>query len=72
VEGLARPVTLALFRVGEIGDPVLAVGYRLVRLKDEVGFGGAVRLEARRPRWQGGPGEMLAWLRDRSARGPQR
>ena len=69
VEGLARPVTQALFRVGEIGDPVLAVGSRLVRLKDEVGFGGAVRLEARRPRWQGGPGEMLAWLRDRPAGG---
>jgi hypothetical protein len=69
VEGLARPVTQALFRVGEIGDPVLAVGSRLVRLKDEVGFGGAVRLEARRPRRQGGPGEMLAWLRDRPAGG---
>ena len=65
VEGLSRPVTRALFRVGEIGDPVLAIGFRLVRLKDEVGFGGAVRLEVRRPRRSGGPGEMLAWLRDR-------
>jgi hypothetical protein len=72
VEGLARPVTQALFRVGEIGDPVLAVGFRLIRLKDEVGFGGAVRLEVRRPRWQGGPGEMLAWLRDRPAGGTVR
>ena len=68
-KGLARPTVRAVFRVGEIGDPVLALGSRLVRLKDEVGFGGAARLEVRRPRWQGGPGEMLAWLRDRPARG---
>lgn len=72
VEGLARPVTRVVFRVGEIGDPVLAIGSQLVRLKDEVGFGGAARLEARRPHWQGGLSEALAWVRDRLARASER
>jgi hypothetical protein len=72
VEGLARPLTRAVFRVGAIGDPVLAIESRLVRLKDEVGFGGAARLEARRPHWQGGLSEAIAWVRDRLARGSER
>jgi len=46
-EGLSRPVTRVVFRVGEIGRPALKVGHRVVRFADEVGFGGAVLLTAR-------------------------
>lgn len=46
-EGLSRPVSRVVFRVGEIGDPVIRMHGREVRLRDAVGFGGAVRLEAR-------------------------
>lgn len=45
-EGLARPVSRVTFRVGEVGRPRLTLGDRTIRLYDEVGFGGAVRLEA--------------------------
>jgi hypothetical protein len=45
-EGLSRPVRRVVFRVGEIGDPVIRIGTTRVRLRDAVGFGGAVRLEA--------------------------
>jgi hypothetical protein len=46
-EGLSRPISRVVFRVGEIGRPALKVGNRVVRFADEVGFGGAVRLTAR-------------------------
>ncbi len=46
-EGLSRPVSRAVFRVGEIGRPAMKVGNRVVRFAEEVGFGGAVRLTAR-------------------------
>ncbi|HSB69810.1 MAG TPA: hypothetical protein VLT62_10790 [Candidatus Methylomirabilis sp.] len=46
-EGLSRPVKSVVFRVGEIGNPAIQVGNRLVRFTEEVGFGGAVRLTAR-------------------------
>lgn len=46
-EGLSRPVSRVVFRVGEIGHPALKVGNRVVRFADEVGFGGAVLLAAR-------------------------
>jgi hypothetical protein len=49
VDGLAKPVARVVFRVGEIGQPVLRIGGRSVALAKEVGFGGAVRMEARRP-----------------------
>ncbi|MFB3817408.1 MAG: hypothetical protein ACE147_07080 [Candidatus Methylomirabilales bacterium] len=45
-EGLSRPVSRVVFRVGQIGDPVIRLGGTRVRLLDAVGFGGAVRLEA--------------------------
>jgi hypothetical protein len=48
-EGLSRPVSRVVFRVGEIGNPSLRVGNRLVQFAREVGFGGAVLLVARRP-----------------------
>jgi hypothetical protein len=48
-EGLSRPVTNVVFRVGEIGKPTIQMGNRAVHLVQEVGFGGAVRLTARRP-----------------------
>ena len=46
-EGLSRPVTRVVFRVGEIGRPTLKVGDRVVKFAEEVGFGGAVLLTAR-------------------------
>jgi len=46
-EGLSRPVSRVVFRVGEIGRPALRIGNRLVHFADEVGFGGAVLLTAR-------------------------
>jgi hypothetical protein len=56
--GLARPVSRVVFRVGEIGNPVMRVGERLVSFKTEVGFGGAVLLIARRP-------SLYEWIRGR-------
>ncbi len=49
-EGLSRSFSRIVFRVGEIGRPTLTVGTRLIRLAEEVGFGGAVLLVVRRPR----------------------
>jgi hypothetical protein len=48
-EGLSRPVERVVFRVGEIGRPRLRIGETVVEFVHEVGFGGAVRLIARRP-----------------------
>jgi len=45
-EGLSRPVRRVVFRVGEIGNPVIRLGDRRIHLAREAGFGGAVRLEA--------------------------
>jgi hypothetical protein len=47
--GLSKPFTRILFRVGEIGDPMLKVEKQSIRLIEQVGFGGAVLLVARRP-----------------------
>jgi len=47
--GLSKPFTRIIFRVGEIGDPKLKVKKQSIRLIEEVGFGGAVLLVARRP-----------------------
>jgi hypothetical protein len=44
-EGLSRPVRRVVFRVGEIGKPRLRLGERTIRFVDEVGFGGAIRLD---------------------------
>jgi hypothetical protein len=46
VEGLSRPFTRIVFRVGEIGNPVLQTGEAEVHFLREVGFGGAVRMTA--------------------------
>jgi hypothetical protein len=66
VEGIARPLARVVFRVGEVGDPKLTIGPRTVALKQEVGFGGAVLLQARRPRLclDASLREMLAGVRD--------
>jgi hypothetical protein len=48
-EGLSRRLSRVVFRVGEIGDPVLRIGARVVSLRREVGFGGSVLLVARTP-----------------------
>jgi hypothetical protein len=46
--GLARPYQQVIFRLGEIGNPKITTQGKTVALKDEVGFGGRVRLDARR------------------------
>jgi len=48
-EGLSRPLSRVVFRVGEIGNPTIRVGGSSVQLAREVGFGGAVLLVTRRP-----------------------
>jgi hypothetical protein len=48
-EGLSRPVSRVVFRVGEIGNPAIRIGDSEIHFVREVGFGGAVRLVARRP-----------------------
>ncbi len=47
VEGIARPVGRVVFRVGQIGHPVLQVSDRSIRFFDEVGFGGAIVMEVK-------------------------
>ncbi len=66
VEGLARPLTRAIFRISEIGNPVMAFAGRTIHFKQEVGFGGAVRMQVRRPRLRlnGSLDEMSAYLRN--------
>jgi hypothetical protein len=49
VTGLSRPFTRIIFRVGEIGDPRLKVEKQSIRVVEQVGFGGAVLLVAKRP-----------------------
>jgi hypothetical protein len=48
-EGLSRPISRVVFRVGEIGNPTITVGNQQVHFAREVGFGGGVLLVARRP-----------------------
>lgn len=66
VEGLSRPVSRLIFRVGEIGDPRLRIGENLIQMARQVHFGGAVQLVARRPSlWDaGGIRELRGFLRD--------
>jgi hypothetical protein len=65
VEGLARPLARVVFRIGEIGNPVMAIAERTINLKQEAGFGGAVLMQARTPRLRldGSLGEIRAYLR---------
>lgn len=46
-EGLSKRVDRIVFRVGEVGRPTFHLADREIRFHDEVGFGGAIRLEAR-------------------------
>jgi hypothetical protein len=47
--GLNRPFGQIIFRIGEIGDLHVQVRGRSIALKQEVGFGGRVRLSTHRP-----------------------
>lgn len=47
--GLSKPFTRIVFRVGEIGDPILRIKEQQIRFIDQVGFGGAVLLVVRKP-----------------------
>jgi hypothetical protein len=68
-EGLSRPVTRVVFRVGEIGQPAITVGKRVIRFADEVGFGGTVVLTARPASFRE---RMRAWLeRESDPEGPR-
>jgi len=66
VEGLARPLTRVVFRIGAIGNPIMTIASQPIHLKQEVGFGGAVRLQTRipRPRLDASLGEIRAYLRN--------
>lgn len=46
-EGLSRPFQRIVFRVGEIGTPVLKIQDCTISLVQEVGFGGTIVLESR-------------------------
>ena len=48
--GLNRPFSRIIYRIGEIGDPKIAVKDRTIALKHEAGFGGKVILSANVPR----------------------
>jgi len=51
--GLERPFTRIVYRVGEIGNPVMTIGREEVAFKREVGFGGSVELLCRQASvWQ--------------------
>jgi hypothetical protein len=47
--GLRRPFTRIVYRVGEIGNPHFFMGNKLISFKQEVGFGGQVVLSTFRP-----------------------
>jgi|GEM_PF-281919 len=46
-KGLRRPFTRIAYRVGEIGDPKMTIGARVIEFKREVGFGGSIVLTTR-------------------------
>lgn len=48
--GLERPFTRIVYRVGEIGNPVLHLPARSISLKEAAGFGGRVVVTAQRAR----------------------
>jgi hypothetical protein len=67
VEGLAHPLARAVFRVSEIGNFAPTIAGRTIQFKQEVGFGGAVLMQARKPRPRlggGSLGELGAYLHD--------
>ena len=47
--GLSRPFKGIVFRIGEIGNPVIRLKERDIDLKSKVGFGNAVILEIKNP-----------------------
>jgi hypothetical protein len=48
--GLNRPFAQIVYRIGEVGEPKLQIGDRVVELKREAGFGGRAVLSAGKPR----------------------
>ena len=46
-KGLSRPFQRIVFRVGEVGNPVLKIQEREIVFAKEVGFGGTIVLECR-------------------------
>jgi hypothetical protein len=48
-QGLNKPFTRVVYRIGEIGNPKLHVQNRTIDFKKEAGFGGRVVLTASRP-----------------------
>jgi hypothetical protein len=62
-----RPqLTRAVFRVREIGNHARTIAGRTIRFKQEVGFGGAVLMQVRRPcfRPDSSLSEIGGYLRD--------
>lgn len=46
-KGIRRPFTRIAYRVGEIGNPKMTIGARVIVFKEEVGFGGGIVLTTR-------------------------
>ena len=46
-QGMRRPFTRIAYRVGEIGNPKMTIGARVIAFKQEVGFGGGIVLTTR-------------------------
>jgi hypothetical protein len=49
--GLRRPFTRIAYRVGEIGNPKMTIGARVIEFKQKVGFGGGIVLTTRAVSW---------------------
>lgn len=50
-KGMRRPFTRIAYRVGEIGNPQMTIGARVIAFKREVGFGGGIVLTTRAVSW---------------------
>ncbi len=46
-KGMRRPFTRIAYRVGEIGNPKMTIGARVIEFKRKVGFGGSIILTTR-------------------------
>jgi hypothetical protein len=49
--GLGRSFSKVVYRVGEIGNPRMTIGNRVLIFMEEVGFGGGIILTATPPTW---------------------
>lgn len=50
-QGLEKPFSRVIYRVGEMGNPRMRVGHCIVSFAKEVGFGGSIILTTSSPTW---------------------